>query len=193
MTDSECAAVRIPAQRTASDAASPPPAVATVDWTVWTVVLLKPECLEQDLCGPLLDHIAERFAVVDHRHVRPTWEQISTHYDDMLEGPRFESITWCDVAADIRGRYVGTQSGIALVHGPGATAELRAMLGHFDPEQADSTSIRGRWGTDSSARAVREGRMTRNLIHSSDDEKGAEKEFRLWYGEANAHLLTTNM
>jgi nucleoside-diphosphate kinase len=157
------------------------------------VVLLKPECLEAGLCEPILNHIAERFQILDHRHISATWEQISSHYDDMITSPRRETITWCDPEADIRDRYVGNPSGFALVHGPGATAALRAMLGHFDPAQADPTSIRGRWGTDTSERAMAEGRMTRNLIHSSDDEKGALKEFRLWYGEANAHLLTTKI
>lgn len=188
----ECAAARIPAQRTTPEH-TPSPALDDVDWSLWSVVLLKPDCIQRSLCDPVLDLIAEDLTVVEHRHITPTWEQISTHYDDMLSGPRATTITWCDMETELRSRYVGAVAGFALVHGPDAPARMRAKLGHFDPAKAAPDSLRGRFGIDTAERAVREGRMTRNVIHSSDDEKGAEKEFRLWYGEANAHLLTTNM
>jgi nucleoside-diphosphate kinase len=185
-----CAAARIPAQRAAT---APLPALEHFDWSLWSVVLLKPDCIERGLCEPVLDHISHELTVVDHRHLTPTWEQISAHYDDMLEGPRAATITWCDMETELRSRYVGAAAGFALVHGSDAPGRMRTMLGHFDPAKAAPNSLRGLFGIDSAEQAVREGRMTRNVIHSSDDEKGALKEFRLWYGEANAHLLTTRM
>lgn len=189
-TPAACEAVRLPKQRNAT---APLPALETFDWSLWSVVLLKPDCIERGLCEPVLDLISHELSVVDHRHLTPTWEQISSHYDDMLEGPRAATITWCDMETELRSRYVGTVSGFALVHGADAPTRMRAMLGHFDPAKAAPDSLRGRFGIDTAEQAVREGRMTRNVIHSSDDEKGALKEFRLWYGEANAHLLTSRM
>lgn len=94
----ECAAAHIPVPRPAADA-SPSPALEVMDWSQWSVVLFKPDCIARGLCEPILDHIGQMLTVVDHRHLTPTWEQISSHYDDMLEGPRTQTITWCDAAA----------------------------------------------------------------------------------------------
>ncbi|HEY5990506.1 MAG TPA: nucleoside-diphosphate kinase [Streptosporangiaceae bacterium] len=158
------------------------------DWTDWTVVLLKPDCLARGLAEPVLQWVAAEVTVIDYRLVTPTEEQIFAHYEDLLT-TRLAHFTWTDVAEDLRRTYVGQHAGIALGHAAGAAARLRALLGHYDPAQAGPDTIRGRFGQDSLRRAQAEHRLIANLIHSSDDPADARRECGIWYGPADRHLL----
>ncbi|WP_309227474.1 nucleoside-diphosphate kinase [Micromonospora thermarum] len=159
-----------------------------MDWTRWSVVLLKPDCVARGLVDPVLTWIGLQVTLVDRRIVIPTEAQIFTHYHDLLT-TRLAHFTWVDVRADLRRTYVGQPVGIALAHGPNAAPRLREMLGHFDPAQARPDTIRGRFGNDSLRRAKAEHRLIANVIHSSDDPHGAEREFGIWYGPHEHHLL----
>jgi nucleoside-diphosphate kinase len=161
---------------------------ATVDWSAWSVVLLKPDCVARGLAAQVLSWVALEAEVIDHRTVTATQEQIFAHYEDLLTVRRAH-FTWVDVAADLRRTYVGQRVGIALAYGPDVARRLRQLIGHFDPAQADPDSIRGRFGTDSLDRAQAEQRLIRNVIHTSDDPAGARREFGIWCGAADAHLL----
>jgi nucleoside diphosphate kinase len=79
--------------------------------------------------------------------------------------------------------------GIALGYATHAAPRLRDLLGHFDPSQAGLLTIRGRFGQDSLDRARAESRLVANVIHSSDDPDGAQREFGIWYGPSLYHLL----
>jgi nucleoside-diphosphate kinase len=160
-----------------------------VDWTRWTVVLLKPDCLARGLAEKVLARVAAEVTVIDYSIVTPTEEQIFAHYQDLLT-TRLNHFTWVDVAGDLRRSYVGQHAGIALGHAGGAATRLRAVLGHFDPAQAGPATIRGRFGQDSLRRAQAEHRLIANLIHSSDNPAGARREFGIWYGPAGRHLLS---
>ena len=80
--------------------------LADVDWRCWSVVLLKPDCLERDLVEAVLDRITACAQIVARDIVTATQAQIFTHYDDLLSAPeRFAPV---DVAADLCRRYVGS-------------------------------------------------------------------------------------
>lgn len=159
-----------------------------VDWQQWSVVLLKPDCVQRSLCDQVLEEIDRHLTVVDRRRVTVAEHQIFAHYDDLLTTRRAD-FTWVDVEADLRDHYAGNHVGIALAHGNNAAIRLRDLLGHWNPAQASPSSIRGHWGTDSIEAAMAEARLVRNIIHSSDHPQGAGKEFAIWYGHANRHLL----
>lgn len=159
-----------------------------VDWPRWTVVLLKPDCVARGLVEPVLTWVSTEVTLVDQRMVTPTEEQIFTHYEDLLTTRRAH-FTWVDLAAELRRTYVGQRVGIALGHAPNAATRLRDLLGHFDPTRAGLLTIRGRFGQDSLRQAQAEGRLIANVIHSSDDPAGAEREFGIWYGPDLRHLL----
>ncbi|GGL06882.1 nucleoside-diphosphate kinase [Mangrovihabitans endophyticus] len=159
-----------------------------VDWTRWTVVLLKPDCIARDLVDPVLTWVGTEVTLVDQRLVTPTEQQIFAHYDDLLTTRRAH-FTWVDVPADLRRTYVGRRVGIALGYAPNAAPRLRDLLGHYDPTHAGLLTIRGRFGQDSLRQAQAEHRLIANVIHSSDDPVGAEREFGIWYGPAHRHLL----
>ena len=164
-----------------------------VGWRCWSVVLLKPDCLERGLTGPVLCRIAASAKIVARDTVTVTQEQIFAHYDDLLADPeRFAPV---DVAADLRRRYVGSQVIVGLAHSipwPGqqdTAARLRALLGHYDPSRASPDSIRGQFGTDSLAIARSEDRLIDNLIHTSDNPGTARRDFLIWFGRHRTSLL----
>lgn len=159
-----------------------------VDWTCWTVVLLKPDCVDRGIVDPVLTWVGTEVTLVDHRVVNPTEQQIFAHYDDLLTTRR-SHFTWVDVPADLRRTYVGRRAGIALGYAPNAAPRLRDLLGHYDPTHAGLFTIRGRFGQDSLSQAQAEHRLIANVIHSSDDPAGAEREFAIWYGPAHRQLL----
>lgn len=163
-------------------------AVSTVDWSHWTVVLLKPDCVARGLVDRIATAVANEVTVVDRRLTTATELQIRAHYWDLLTTRR-PYFTWVDVDTELRRIFAGQRIALMLGHAPDAAARLRVRLGHYDPSQATPDTIRGRYGADSLPRAQSERRLIANLIHSSDDPAGAEREFDIWYGPAHRNLL----
>lgn len=156
-----------------------------VTWADWTVVLLKPDCLTRGLVEPVLEWIATRATLVDVRQVQPTVEQVFAHYDDMLP---LSAEIGRDVPAELRRIFVGTTVTIALGHGRDAAAQVRSLVGPTDPATAPKDTIRGRYAHDTLARAMAEGRLVDNLIHTSDHGGVVERDLRIWYGPDAAPL-----
>ncbi|MFC7530142.1 nucleoside-diphosphate kinase [Actinoplanes sp. GCM10030250] len=159
---------------------------AAVDWNLWTVILLKPDCLHRKLLSPVLAMVAEHLTVLHVTTVFPTEEQIFAHYADMLTR---SAELGRDVPAELRRIYVGKRAAVALGYGPGAALRLRELLGPTDPAAAGFDTIRGRFAADSLAQAAADGRLIDNVIHSSDTSTAAAGDFATWYGPGNTHLL----
>ncbi|MEU7871262.1 nucleoside-diphosphate kinase [Dactylosporangium sp. NPDC049140] len=157
-----------------------------VVWADWTVVLLKPDCVRRGLTDPVLTWIEQAVRLVDVRPVQPAMAQIFAHYDDML--PLSQQLRR-NVPAELLRIFVGHTVVIALGHGPDATVRVRAMVGPTDPAAAPPSTIRGRFADDTLRRAVADGRLVDNLIHTSDHGGVVERDFRIWYGTACTHLL----
>jgi nucleoside-diphosphate kinase len=157
-----------------------------IGWDRWTVILLKPDCLDRNLLSPVLTMIEQHLSVLHVTKVFATEEQIFTHYADML--PRSAELGR-DVAAELRRIYVGRQAAVALGYGPQAAPRLRALLGPTDPAAAGPHTIRGHFGADNLAQATADGRLIDNLIHSSDTTDVVSADFDLWFGGDNRHLL----
>ena len=157
-----------------------------VDWTRWSVVLLKPDCVRRGLTDTVLRRLAAVADISGRIDVIVDW-QVFVHYWDLLVDADWFDV---DVPACLRSMYVGQQVTLALARGPEGTPELlRAQLGHFDPSQAAEGTIRGDLGTDSLAAARAEGRLVENLVHTSDDANAARRDFGIWYGANRFHLL----
>lgn len=157
-----------------------------VDWGRWTVILLKPDCVERGLVEDVLEALREDVRIVARQEVTVTEPQIMRHYADLVEDPDLFTI---DARAELRRIFVGRQVVVALAEGEKAAATVRRRLGHSDPAKADPATIRGRFGIDSFAKARLEGRLADSVIHSSDSPEDAEKEFDIWFGPAHRSLL----
>ncbi|MFI7608736.1 nucleoside-diphosphate kinase [Micromonospora sp. NPDC049366] len=158
----------------------------TVDWSRWTVILLKPDCLRRGLTNEVLRWCGQIVTIVDRRIVIPTEDQIFAHYDDML--PLSEQLGR-DVPAELRRIFIGNRVCIALGYGKDAAPRLRRIVGVTDPASAAPTTVRGRYARDTLDKAVAEGRLVDNLIHTSDDIGVVERDFGIWYGPEHADLL----
>ena len=68
---------------------------------------------------------------------------------------------------------------LALVyHGENAIKKVREVVGATNPEQAEPTSIRGKFGRITSAGVFE------NVVHASENPKEAEREIKLWFRPA---------
>jgi nucleoside-diphosphate kinase len=159
----------------------------SVDWSWWSVIYLKPDCVQRGLAEQILYRIGQIVTVIAVRAVTVTERQIFAHYADLF--PRAAEIG-ADIAAELRRMHVGQQAMLALGHGPDAAARLRALIGPTDPAQAAPESIRGHYGIDTLAAGQADGRLIDNLIHTSDDIDAARRDFGIWFGADQIHLLT---
>ncbi|WIX85735.1 nucleoside-diphosphate kinase [Amycolatopsis sp. DG1A-15b] len=159
------------------------PAPERVDWSRWTVVLLKPDCLERDLVDAVLERVSTEIALIVVERVTVADWQIFVHYWDLLA---YRHRLDVDVAACLRDRYVGHDVVVALGYsatpGVDTATRVRALLGDFDPSTAEPGTIRADLGNDSLAAARREHRLVDNLIHTSDDVTAAARDFHTWFG-----------
>lgn len=160
-----------------------------VDWSQWTAILLKPDCLARGLVRPVLAMVAQHVRITTERILYPTEEQVFTHYADIMP---LSADLGVDVPAELRRIYLGHPVMIALGHRPDAAARLRAVLGPTDPAEAGPDTIRGRFGTDTLRKARSEGRLIDNLIHSSDHADAAARDLTLWFGPGATTLLTSS-
>lgn len=160
-----------------------------VDWTCWSVILLKPDCVRRELTDQVLERIEHEVPVLGRQHVVVEDWQIFVHYWDMLVNKDWFPDR--DIVACLRDNYVGQEVVVALAHGTEGTdtpALVRSLLGHFDPSQAAPGTIRADFGTDSLSLASSQGRLIDNLVHASDDATATCRDFGTWYG-ANAWSL----
>jgi nucleoside-diphosphate kinase len=161
--------------------------LSAVDWTRWTVIYLKPDAVSRQLTDQILERISGVMTVCAVTAVTVTREQIFAHYADLF--PRAREIG-ADIDAELCRLHVGRQAVLALGHGARAAPRLRELIGPTDPAAAGPGTIRGRYGTDTLTAGRADRRLIENLIHTSDDQTAACRDFINWYGPARASLLT---
>jgi nucleoside-diphosphate kinase len=159
-----------------------------VEWSRFSVVLLKPDCLRRGLADEVLARIAAEGEIIARDTVTVQDWQIFVHYADLLVDADWFKV---DVADCLRRFYVGREVEIALARGTGAgtPARVRGLLGHYDPQRAAAGTIRGDLGSDSQEKSRAENRLIENLVHSSDDDDAVCREFGTWFGASRYQLV----
>jgi len=140
--------------------------------TQQTLVLIKPDGLKKSLTGNILTRLSEtKLEIAAARMVKVTKELAESHYCHLKDKPFFkELITY--IQGDLHERH----KVLALVyHGEDAIQKVRQLAGATNPEEADSTSIRGSYG-----RITTSG-VYENVIHASSNTEEAEREIKLWF------------
>lgn len=139
-----------------------------------TLILIKPDGLKKSLTGNILTKLAEtRLIIIAAKVVTVSRELAEAHYMHLKDKPFFE-----ELVRYIRGEYYGKdyRRVLAMVYrGEGAIQKVRDISGATNPEEADSTSIRGAYG-----RITTKG-VYENVIHASSSEEEAEREIKLWF------------
>ena len=137
-----------------------------------TLILIKPDGLKKSLTGNILTRLSEtKLEIVAAKITRVSQGLAEEHYQHLKDKPFFE-----DLIKYIRGELHNRRKVMALVYwGEDAITKCRQLVGSTNPEEAESTSIRGSYG-----RITTSG-VYENVIHVSSDEKEAQREIRLWF------------
>lgn len=139
-----------------------------------TLVLIKPDGLKKSLTGNILTKLAEtRLIIVGAKVVHVSRELAEQHYIQLKDKPFFPALL-----EYIQGKMYGQdyQRVMAMVYrGPEAIRKVREIAGATNPEEADSTSIRGAYG-----RITTKG-IFENVIHASSSPEDSEREIKLWF------------
>jgi nucleoside-diphosphate kinase len=140
--------------------------------TEQTLVIIKPDGLKKSLTGNILTRLSEtKLEIVAAKITRVSRELAVKHYEHMQDKPFFE-----DLIKYIQGEFHDRRKVMALVYwGEDAISKVREICGATNPEEADSTSIRGSYG-----RITTKG-VYENVIHASRGPREAEREIKLWF------------
>jgi len=152
-----------------------------------SLVIIKPDGLVKSLTGNVITALSEtKLKIVGAKIVRVSRELAEKHYEDM-KGRKPDHIIEGTIQY-IMGKY-HTDRVFALVYeGENAIEKIRKICGSTNPEEAESTSIRGRYGRINTKTGVFE-----NVVHTSENVKAAEREIKLWFSpsELVSHIYPT--
>ncbi|MFA6130354.1 MAG: nucleoside-diphosphate kinase [Candidatus Omnitrophota bacterium] len=148
------------------------------------LILIKPDGLKKSLTGNILTRLSEtKLEIVAAKMVRVSKELAEEHYKHLEDKPFFG-----EIIKYLQGELHDRKKVMALVYwGEDAIRKCRELAGATNPEEADSTSIRGSYG-----RITTSG-VYENVIHVSSNESEAEREIKLWFspGEIIVDLYST--
>jgi len=136
------------------------------------LVLIKPDGLKKSLTGNILTRLSEsKLEIVAAKIVRVDKELAEEHYKHMKDKPFFG-----ELVRYIQGKLHERYKVMAMVYwGENAIKKVRQLAGATNPEEAEATSIRGSYG-----RITTKG-IYENVLHTSSDDKEAEREIKLWF------------
>ena len=136
------------------------------------LILVKPDGLKKSLTGNILTRLSEtKLEIVAAKMVRVSKELAEEHYKHLKDKPFFG-----EIIKYLQGELHDRKKVMALVYwGEDAIKKCRELAGATNPEEAESTSIRGSYG-----RITTSG-VYENVIHVSSNASEAEREIKLWF------------
>lgn len=137
-----------------------------------TLVLIKPDGLKKSLTGNILTRLSEtKLEIAATKMVRVSKELAADHYRHLKNEKFFP-----ELLKYICGELHERRKVMALVYwGEDAIPKIRQLAGTTNPEEADSTTIRGSYG-----RITTTG-LYENVVHVSANPEDAEREIKLWF------------
>lgn len=145
-----------------------------------TFIMFKPDTIERNLTQELLSIFKNHgYKVERSKEVLVDEKLILKHYEDVIKAVNADyfkkAILKVFIGKKVWVYELSKDTDQDVIH------QVRELVGATDPLLADPDSIRGCYGNDSKAAAIREKRMLMNLIHASDSKESAEKEMKLWF------------
>ncbi len=137
-----------------------------------TLILIKPDGLKKSLTGNILTRLSEtKLEIAAAKMVRVSEHLAREHYKHLMDQPFFP-----ELIKYLQGDLHDRKKVMALVYwGEDSIKKCRQLAGATNPEEAESTSIRGAYG-----RITTQG-LYENVIHVSSDTSEAEREIKLWF------------
>ena len=128
-----------------------------------TLVLIKPDGVQRQLVGRIVDRYEERGLKIVG--LKLTWIDralAERHYDVHRERPFFAGLV----------EFITSGPLVALaLEGPNAIAVVRAINGATRPHEAAPGTVRGDYALETA----------QNIVHASDSDETAVAELALWF------------
>ncbi|MBM3247476.1 hypothetical protein FJZ17_02980 [Candidatus Pacearchaeota archaeon] len=147
------------------------------------LVLIKPDGLVKSLTGNILSALSEtKLKIIGSKVVSVKKEFAEKHYSSLRDeqikkhGKEKGEKIFQSVLKYIQGEFHTNRVLALAYHGEDAIAKIRQIAGSTNPEDADPTSIRGKYGRIHSKTGVYE-----NVMHASANEQDAKREIQLWF------------
>jgi len=136
------------------------------------LILIKPDGLKKSLTGNILTRLSEtKLEIVAAKMVRVSKALAEEHYRHLKDKPFFG-----EIIKYLQGDLHNRKKVMALVYwGSDAITKCRDLAGATNPEEAESTSIRGSYGR------ITTGGVYENVVHVSSNVPEAEREIKLWF------------
>jgi len=139
--------------------------------TQQTLVLIKPDGIAKSLTGNIITELSDTGLIIaGAKIVQVTRELAEEHYQHLREEKFFD-----ELIRYIMGEFHVKRVLALVYHGENAVEKVRKVIGVTHPEQAEPTTIRGKYG-----RITKEG-VFENVVHASENKKEAEREIKLWF------------
>jgi len=147
------------------------------------LIIIKPDGLIKSLTGKIISVLSEtQLKIVGARVLKVSKELAERHYSNLKEeqiakkGKEKGTMIFENTVNYIMGKFHTDRVMVLVYHGENAIEKIRKLAGKTNPEEADSISIRGKYGRINSKTGVFE-----NVVHASDSKESAEKEIKLWF------------
>jgi nucleoside-diphosphate kinase len=139
-----------------------------------TLVLLKPDCLADRLCGEVISRFeASGLEIVGCKMMVLPDDILAEHYAHILGRPFYPELK----------AFMQKSPVIALaLFGENAVARVRDLMGPTDSRKAAKGTIRGDFGRD----------VMFNVVHGSDSSENAALELKRFFLENELYELTGN-
>jgi nucleoside-diphosphate kinase len=134
-----------------------------------TLVLIKPDGVQRQLVGRIIDRYEERgLKIVGLKFVQVDRALAEAHYAAHREKAFFAGLV----------EFITSSPLVAMVlEGPNAIAVVRAINGATRPEEAAPGTIRGDYALETA----------QNIVHASDGPETAATELALWFSDSDLY------
>ena len=128
-----------------------------------TLVIFKPDCLEQRHVGNVLDRFEKAgFTIAACKMVQLTPKVLREHYAHVADKPFYPEIE----------KFMSSRPVLVLaLEGDSVVSKVRDLLGPTDSRKAPKGTIRGDFGTE----------MMKNVVHASDSVDNAKIELARFF------------
>ena len=144
-----------------------------------TLVLLKPDAIKRGIIGEVLARFEKGgLKVVGMKMLHPDETHYHHHYEviSKLKSRAGENVFKKNTEFMLSGPVIAI-----VLEAPNAVSEVRKMVGHTDPAQAEKGTIRGDLGQMTLEEANQKNVGLQNIVHASGDATEAKQEIKHWF------------
>lgn len=143
------------------------------------MVIVKPDGLEKELLLEICQRIeAQGLKIVKMMKRVMSVKEVETLYGHV-------KMKYPKIWRPLKDYVTGGESVFIVVEGQGdVVAKLQALRGASDPSKALRGTIRGDFAPDQDMLTLYDqGKVTKNIMHSPDDQEQAKREYELFFGK----------